>query len=62
MELSSCDCGASAPSTNVPRTAQKDSSIPCEKADVGLNVGWTGLLPWLGAGLSPTSLVEESDR
>ena len=62
MDLYSCDCGASAPSTDAPRTAQAAHEAGSETADTGLNVGWTGLLPWLGAGLSPTSLVEESDR
>jgi hypothetical protein len=62
MDLSSCDCGATAPSTDVLRTAQADLEARSEAADTGLNVTWTGLVPWLGAGLSPTSLVEESDR
>jgi hypothetical protein len=61
MGLSSCDYGASAPSTEAPRTVQSDAESS-ESANVGLNVSWTGLFPWLGMGLSPTSLVEESDR
>ena len=62
MELSSRDCGASAPSTDALGSAQAGSKVPSETADPGLDVSWTGLVPWLGVGLSPTSLVEESDR
>jgi len=54
--------GASAPPVDAPRSAQTDSKVPSETVDAGLNVSWTGLFPWLGAGLSPTSLVQESDR
>ncbi len=62
MDLSSCDYGASAPSTDVLCTARPDPEVASETAEGGLNVSWTGLFPWIGVGLSPTSLVQESDR
>jgi hypothetical protein len=64
MDLSLCDCGAGAPSADSLRPAQTESKVPNETDNTSLDLGWTGLLPWLGAGagLSPTSLFEESDR
>ena len=62
MDLSTCDCGATAPSVDAPRTGQPDSEARKEIVDAGLGVGWIGLVPWLGIGLSPTSDVQESER
>jgi len=62
MELSTCDCGARAPSMEATRTGQCNPETPKETSDTGLNVSWTGLVPWLGIGLNPTSDVQESER
>jgi hypothetical protein len=62
MDLSTCDRGASAPSTSGLRTVQPEPDVQSESTEAGLNVSWTGLVTWLGAGLSATSLVEESER